>query len=199
MAPPIPLNLTPATELDAVNMMLQSIGQAPVNSLAVSGVKDVNMAQLALHNTSREVQTRGWWFNTETEVSLLPAADGTVAVPVNALETVPSDVTKALTVRAGKLYDLKAHTATFPAGIAVLCDVKLFLAFEDIPQAARDYIALRAARIFQANIIGSQILYQFDAQHEAEARAEMLRADLRGQDTNMFRAPNSNNLMLRRS
>lgn len=88
------------------------------------------------------------------------------------------------------------HTFTFPADTPVECDLKLFLAFEDIPQAARNYITLKAARIFQANVVGSQILWQFDATHESEAMAEMLRADLRGQDTNMFTTPTSINLSL---
>ena len=52
------------TELEAVNIMLSSIGEAPVNSLS-SGLVDAELAQTTLHNVSREVQAAGWSFNTE--------------------------------------------------------------------------------------------------------------------------------------
>ena len=61
------LTLTPQTELDAVNAMLLSIGQAPVSTLSVTGLKDVSFAQYILHSVSREVQLKGWEFNTDDE------------------------------------------------------------------------------------------------------------------------------------
>ena len=45
------------TELEAVNIMLSSIGEAPVNSLS-SGLVDAELAQTTLHNVSREVQAQ---------------------------------------------------------------------------------------------------------------------------------------------
>ena len=70
----IPVNLSPMTELEAVNAMLLSIGQAPVNTLEVAGIKDVSFARLMLHNTNRQVQSRGWWFNRELGYELTPAS-----------------------------------------------------------------------------------------------------------------------------
>jgi hypothetical protein len=194
-----PLNLAPLTELDSVNNLLLSIGQSPVNSLVVPGVKDVSIAQMTLHNTSREVQQKGWWFNTDTDYPLMPDINGFVMIPSNALEVVPNPGSADLTVRAGKLYNRTDRTSVFPQGVAVKCELNWFLAYADLPQVARQYIERRAGRIFQTNIVASQILYQFTKELEQEASAEMERNNLRVQRTNWFQTgASTNNIFNRR-
>ena len=46
---------TPTTELEAVNIMLSTIGEAPVNNLD-SGLVDAETAETILKNVSRDVQ-----------------------------------------------------------------------------------------------------------------------------------------------
>ena len=53
------------TELDAINQMLVSIGQAPVNTITSTGILDVETAKLSLDTVLREVLTRGWSFNAD--------------------------------------------------------------------------------------------------------------------------------------
>src|SRR5688572_15100368 len=89
--PAYDFSLIPQTELDAVNQMLMSIGQSPVNTLAVAGIKTVNIARLHLHNVSREVQTRGWNFNTDENYELAKDANGKIAMPSNVLSVDPCD------------------------------------------------------------------------------------------------------------
>ena len=69
----------PISELEAVNLMLEVIGEQPVNSIE-SGVSLANQAQRLLHETSREVQTIGLNCNTESEYQL--SLDGDSKVPV---------------------------------------------------------------------------------------------------------------------
>lgn len=64
------VNLVATTELEAVNAMLASIGEAPVASLTGVTDTDVVTAISILRNTAREVQSLGWRFNTEFGLEL---------------------------------------------------------------------------------------------------------------------------------
>ena len=58
--------ITPTTELQAVNTMLSTIGEAPVNSITGTTTVDVSVAKNILDETSMSVQSQGWNFNTHT-------------------------------------------------------------------------------------------------------------------------------------
>ena len=196
-----PLTFTPQTELDAVNQMLLSIGQSPVNTLTVAGLKDVSFARLVLHNTSREVQTNGWYFNTDEEYSLPADVNGKVDLPANALSCDPCDRTHNFVERydAGtrRFWDKDEHT--FVIGKTIECDVVWFFQFEQIPQAARAHIAHKAGRVFQAAGVGSQILYNYTKERELETLAELERENARTSDANIFNhGSRTNNIFHRR-
>lgn len=192
-----PLNYVPLTELDSVNNLLLSIGQSPVNTLAVPGVKDVSIAQLTLHDVAREVQSKGWSYNVDTAYPMPRDVDGTVPIPANVLQIVPDDTTYV--ERARKLYDTANRTFVVDPNANVTAEVTWFLAFEDLPQIARKYIERRAGRIFQANIVGSQILYQFTKEMEMEASAEHDRYQLRSRKVNFFTSSAAINRIYNRS
>ena len=180
-----PLTFTPQSELDAVNQMLMSIGQAPINTLEVDGISDVSFARLILHNTSREIQNKGWSFNTEKCFPLSADGAGEIALPSNALSVDPTDKDECLIERTRKLYDLENHT--FNIGRTVDVDVKWFLEFDELPQSARAYIAHMAGRIFQAQLVGAQVLYQFTKEREIECLTNLERDELKKKDTNIFK------------
>ena len=78
--------LTPQSELEAVNEILSSIGSSPVDTLDESLDVDVINAKRLLEATSREVQSKGWYFNTEDSVTLQPDTDSNrVPCPENYL------------------------------------------------------------------------------------------------------------------
>ncbi len=83
------LTLTPITELDAINMMLMSIGQSPVNTIVSTGIKDVAVAQLLLHNASRSIQSEGWAFNTDYALTIAPDGNDRILVPSNCMHIDP--------------------------------------------------------------------------------------------------------------
>jgi hypothetical protein len=68
--------MIPASELEAVNAMLSAVGEAPVASLTGTLPTNVTLARNLLTRTSREVQGKGWRFNTEFGYEIAPA--GTV-------------------------------------------------------------------------------------------------------------------------
>lgn len=66
------VNLTGTTELEAVNAMLASIGEAPLSSLDGATQADVQIALNILRNTAREVQMWGWRFNLDFGLEIPP-------------------------------------------------------------------------------------------------------------------------------
>lgn len=75
--PAVIKDILATTELEAVNTMLGSIGEAQLPSatdLSTATQTDVTLAKNILLNACREVQTLGWRFNTEYGVEVPPDA-----------------------------------------------------------------------------------------------------------------------------
>ena len=174
--------IRPTTELEAVNIILSGIGEAPISSFA-EVTADVSLARNILAEISRETQTEGWQWNTEDDFPLTPdAAKGEIKLPPTAIRVhfrEPDD--RELTIRGQRVYDRVNHSFIFSHGVRILVTLTLLLPFEDLPEAARRYITLKAARVFQERTVGSGTLYDFQQADEARARALML-ADERRQD-----------------
>lgn len=163
-------NLVPLTKLEAVNLMLDSIGEQPLSSLDGQQPIEASSAIRILDRVSREVQQRGRQFNTETNYTLMPSG-GFYTVPENTAQIrafnpgIPRVV-----LRGNKLYDRDNHTFTFTT-TSMQVDIVFYLNFEDLPAYARDYIAIRAGRQFQDSVMGSQVYHAYTEQNEVEARA----------------------------
>jgi len=180
------MQTAPTTELDAVNLMLNSIGEAPVNSLDV-GLADVATARLTLWRTSREVQSRGWHFNTEEGITLSPTVEGHIPLPENTMrvDTNEQEYQDVDVVQRGnRLYDRKNHTYIFAKALKL--DFIFFLNFEELPEAARWYITVKAARRFQNDVMGSETIYKFKKEDELEALSILKEAEGDTGDYNMF-------------
>jgi hypothetical protein len=169
---------TPTSELDAVNLMLQVIGESPLSSLSDTTVVYAVIAQQVLSETSRAVQSKGWHFNTEENFPLLPdLSTKEINTPLNCLrvDTTGADASTDVVQRGKRLYDRTKHTFQFDKGLKV--EMVVLLPFEDLPETARHYIAVRAARIFQARTVGSETLYSFTAQDERDALVNLKKAE----------------------
>jgi len=154
------------TELEAVNVMLGAIGEQPVNSLDISTISEVSIADDMLYEVSREVQTRGWSFNEEDEYELA-VSEGEIPLPPNCLKVVVTGETDWIVRRGTRLYNRTDHTYVFTA--AVEATIVFFLPFTDLPQAMRNYITLRAARKFQMKVLGSDSILKFTETDENQA------------------------------
>jgi hypothetical protein len=181
------------TDLEAVNRMLSSIGQAPVNTIPSSGVGDAAKAAQQLLETARDVQTVGYCWNTDTNYNLTPDADGAILLPNGALDADASAPTTNTSVRmhpskgALALYDMDNQTFAWEVGTPVAVDIIWGFEFNDLPQPARAYIATAAARRFQAQIVSSPILDRYNEEDEARAFILLQRYERRCRDTNSFR------------
>lgn len=177
------------SELDAVNQMLDVIGEAPVSTVDDTGLVDAAMARDLLRRVSREVQARGWHWNTDEGVELIPAnpLPGNIQVPVDALSCDPSDTTVDAVVRGGRLWD--RINLTFAWSEAVRCDIVRLLPFEDMPEAARQYVAIRAARMFQDRRIGSEARNGFNEKDELRALVTLENAEASAADLSLADSP----------
>lgn len=179
--------LTRTTELDAVNVMLGTIGESPINSLeASSGVADAVIARQILSEVAVQVQEEGWHFNTEKNFVLTPTTSGEIFVAPNVIEidTMDDDEEIDVAIRGNRLYDRTKQTFTFIKDMK--CRVVILLEFEDLPQAARHYVMVRAARVFQQRVLGSETLNGFTSQDEARARLSLKRYDSQTADYNIL-------------
>ncbi len=178
---------TPIDELGAVNVLLQTIGETPVSTLSGGSVADVAIARSILHDTSEAVQAVGWHFNTERNYPLVPGTSGLITLPP-AILRVDQDQADGgdfdLVQRGTQLYDRKHRTPIFTR--VVKAEVVLLLAFSDLPPVVRRYIAVKAARIFQARMVGSESLNAFTERDEYEARAACEEAEGENADHTIF-------------
>ena len=101
--------------LEAVNRVLQMLGEAPVNSLQGQfGL--AKQAEDTLNDVSRTIQTEGWSFNTDLEKKLernsvneIELSSNVSRVVVDNLEYPDIDVVQ----RGDKLYDRRNNRYTF--------------------------------------------------------------------------------------
>jgi len=182
------MNLT--TKLEAVNVMLSSIGEAAVNSLS-SGLLDAETAETILGNVTRSVQTAGWSFNEEVDYTLSPDSDGILNLPANCLRV---DLAKSeskyrntnfdYVQRGTKLYDKINHTYAINETVKV--DMIIILDFDELPESARRFVSIRAARIFQERVVGSETLSRFSEDDENTAWLDLLHSESDVNDYNIF-------------
>ncbi len=177
------------SELDAINIMLGTIGESPINSLdAATGVVDAVTARAILSEVSVQVQEEGWHFNTEYEFILTPSLDTKeIYVPANTIEVDASEYDRNnidVAIRGNRLYDRKNKTFQFQQDIKA--DLTILLEFNELPQAARHYITVRAARVFQQRVIGSDTLGSFSEKDEARALRSMRRYESKTADYNIL-------------
>jgi hypothetical protein len=179
------MSLTATTKLEAVNTMLSTIGENPVNSLT-SGLVDAELAETILGSVSKSVQSEGWNFNTDNKFTFSPDTNNNIVLPANILR---ADATteanaKDLVQRGLKMYDRTTHSFTIK--IPVNLDIIIELDFEDLPEVARRYISLKASRLFQDRVVGSESLHKFNLMDEATAYAQLKDLEADSGDTSIF-------------
>lgn len=173
------------SKLEAVNIMLRNIGEAPVASLVgASGDIYVSQAQATLEELTREVQTEDWRFNKDYQYPLAPDGSGYITVTDSMVSVDASDISVQTVMRQGKLYN--QDDQTFVWDDSLKCDIQWEFTFEETPQYMRRYIAIRSARVFASRQLGDIVGEQLTEDDEARARATAKRRDKRVGDRTVF-------------
>lgn len=190
--------ITLTTELEAINEMLNAIGEGQVSTID-TGNSDVQQCVRLLRDHSRKVQSKGWWFNREEDYTLTPDQDGYLVLPINTLKVDVVDGDKydrKLIQRGNRLYDPVEHTFFFSEPI----DVQLILGLEwdHLPQTARSYITACAGLEFTDTDIANEVRHAFTKARKDEAYLELLKEEAEASDYNMLRDSLTGQEMLRR-
>jgi hypothetical protein len=174
--------------LEAVNRVLQMMGEAPINSL--NGQYGLALqAQDTLNDVSRRLQSEGWSFNTDREKLLQrDASTNQIAVGPN-ISRVVIDVYRYpsldIVQRGGKLYDRFNNTYVFDQDL--YADMTIILEWEELPEHARQYITIKSGRQLQEAILGSVDLTKINLTAEMEAKALFLDEETVVNDHSMLR------------
>lgn len=163
MSQVIPTRLS--TELDAVNVLLSSIGEAPVSDLTITESVDVALAVDRLREVDLATQSKGWEWNRDYAWNLLPNPDGFLYLPELTLRVEKAYRTYSnssglqpvkVARRGDRLYDPINHTFVFTDTVVV--DLITRQLWVDMPEAARYFITLAAAKIFQGRFQANQLV-----------------------------------------
>lgn len=175
---------TKATKLAAVNTIISNVGQAPVTELN-TGNPLVEMAENILDEITLAVLSEGWDYNTERGYPFTPDASGCVVIPNNVLGLDTSaGNNKQAVIRNGKLYDRVNHTYEFEG--KQYLDVTWLFDFDELPEAFKNYITIRAANVFAGRSVGSAEAVRFGQREETVARATLLEYDTQSGDYSIF-------------
>ena len=180
---------TRTTELEAVNTILSTIGEAPLNTLTGSLPVDGTTAKNILNEISREVQSAGWHFNSHYKVDLTRDADNKVPVGTDVLRVELNnkyDKSSYDVVQRGSyLYNLAKNSETFDQDFTDNTLVYI-LDFSKLPEQARRYITIRSARVFHDRTLGANTIHKFSSEDEARSLAVMRQAEAHTGDHTIF-------------
>jgi len=184
---------TRTTELEAVNTILSTIGEAPLNTLSGSLPVDGTIAKNVLSEVAREVQSQGWHFNTHTNVTLSRDTDNKIPVATNVVrvELDPTKYSKGnydIVQRDNFLYNIAENKDTFDINFEKVKIVYL-LPFNEIPEQAKRYITIRSARIFHDRTLGANTLHKFSVEDEEKALSILKQAEASTGDYTIFDTP----------
>ena len=176
------------TKLESVNIMMAAIGESPINTLQGVLPVDAQLAVDTLHEQNKTVQNEGWSFNTEIDVTLTRDNFKKIALPTDVLR-VDANIHQHPSVdpiqRGVQMYDRLNNTFEFDDDL--ICTIVYFRSFEEIPEPARNYITIKAARVFIDRLVGDAGLRGYTQQDETRARAVFLETDLANADPNILR------------
>ena len=176
----ITTGLNARTPLQALNTILAAFGESPVTDY-YSEHLDVVTARQTLEETILEVcEDRAWSWNTDLDYKL--ERNGSNEIVLSEVFTTTNytedemamldirpdkNQRRNLTVRGGKVYDRENQTYTLTQD--VVADVRWYVTWGQLPNAARYYITLRAARKFSDRAQGSEQLHQYLSREESVA------------------------------
>ena len=176
--------LIATTKTDAINTMLSSIGYAPVNNIDDDTDVDVANAIRMLDHFSRDIQRKGWDYNTIKRTY----NPDTLTKRIRWDETLISwkaDDGNTYVKKDNYFYDTANDTFEFTQPITLTAIIAVD--FSDLPDCFKNYITARASVSYQARYMGDTNLSN-DLQTEAgEAWQDIVAYDMNMGSYNMLR------------
>jgi hypothetical protein len=171
--------------LDAINYVLAQVGSAPVTD-DQSLQPDVQTAILRLSEASTWLQKRGWWWNTDLNVTLPLNVNDKIPLPANTMKILKA-YPEFVTNRDGFAYSPHRQTDIFDGALYV--DIVIEQPWDYMPPSAVDAIRHRAAK--------QMVLIQLEDYNKAdrieadylEAMLELNKDDMSIKRRSLFASP----------
>lgn len=189
------------TYQDAINTMMSALGEHPFSDAAMTDgtvTGDVSVASQVLGEVSKAVQGEGWNFNTEHDYEIEPNADTKIELPSNVVRWYmpgQNDPTNRYVQRGNFLYDRVDHTFTIDKTLKLT--LVWHLEFDELPETAKWYITIRAARVFQGRFLSSPTVHSFVDQDEIRAKADMMENEGDSSQSNFLNHSDVSGIVLR--
>ncbi|QIG73202.1 tail tubular protein A [Rhizobium phage RHph_I40] len=190
------------SELEIINHILRTLGESITPTLETQHPA-VQQALDTMRACSKEMQSRGWWFNKEYNMKLLPDTDGRIRLPD---ETLSFAVTKCVLegrmplqkqrfVKRGQyIYDMNEHTNKI--NTAIWADIVLHIPIEDLPATAGAYLKHWAAETAYLPDDGDTTVYRLIQQETAKSYALLMADELKSVSANALESPHALNLRM---
>jgi len=174
------------SELDVVNEMLSTLGEAPLNALDDEHPL-VPAARRIVRIASYRLQAEAWWFNQETITLNNDPNTGEVLLPSDAIRVDPSDRNWNLVQRGRRYYD--PSNATYNIGEPVPSVLVRNVPFDDLPPTAQHVVSLTAQVEFNKAYDGDEVKLSMLGAALNLARATLHAEHIRNVDANLIEAP----------
>ena len=169
--------------LYAINTMLQTINEEPLESEEdFDKVREAQIAAGVLEETKKNVLSDEWDVAFDEAYSFPIDTSGFVNIPANVLDIY--DDAGNLIMRDWKLYDKTAQSFIFESAQTV--NVVWNTEFNNLPHPLRNYITVRASRVFQARQVMDTNIYAFTKEDEQMAYSTARRSEARSTSANML-------------
>jgi len=181
------------TKLQAVNTMLSVIGESSTNTLTGTVPFEVSLAEDILDEVIKELCQDSYVFNTELDITVIPDVSNHLIaqshwVRVQAADSETDEyVLREITPGSGSylLYSMTDKTNEFTGSVSV--NIVYLLEFANLPEAAKRYCTIRAARVYADRLVGSKDIRAFSQVDELEARAKLLNYEVGVDKLNVLR------------
>lgn len=148
------------TEIDAINRMLRYVGELPVPpTTVIDDLPDGHEAKEArniLVEMNRELQERGWWFNTEEWE--YPQVDGYITIPVTVISVRSTNKRDKYLVKGNNLYDVENQTKIFTTNITLTTVFEE--EFSELPDIFATYVVYVASKHLHTFLNGDSTVQQ---------------------------------------
>lgn len=171
------------SKVEAVNIILSAIGGAPVDTLDDSDDVDVDNILRLIDRVSRDIQLKGWDFNTCSLVLTPDALSHKIMWNDSILKFTSSDG-HTYAKRGAYLFDMTDGTFVFDNSITL--QVIMAVDFEDLPQTFANYVTAKAALEFQTRYMGDGDVSQDLVRELQETEQELVTYDLSMGNYNML-------------
>lgn len=180
-------------KLGIVNRCLQSIGEAPLPQGTLPSEfplgSDAQVASSVVDDVYLNELSKGWWFNTDVGYKLYPDSNDFISFPETVIR-IDSGRYQPYIKKQGMLYNTADKTFKFTEPVE--STIIWVVSYSDLPVTMYEYIAAKASRRFQQNVIGAPEQTAALKQDEIEALADLQRESNQYLDQSMISTQVSN-------